>query len=99
VNNGAAAATALVAFSASNGWPDAQNCSPLVMDTPAIQNAQVNPILGVLLEQQQPFFLQVDPTLTGTTAAVTTTTATTGFASVGVIAWGYLEGIQLVAIV
>jgi hypothetical protein len=99
VNNGAAAATALVAYSASNGWPQAPNCSPLVMDTPAIQNAQVNPILGVLLEQQQPFFLQVDPTLTQTTAATTTTTATTGFASVGIIAWGYLEGIQLVAIV
>jgi len=98
-NNGTGAATALTLYSAANGWPTASNCSPLVMDTPAIQNAQVNPILGVLLEQQQPFYLDVNPTLTGTTAAVTTTTATTGVASVGVIAWGYLEGIQLVAIV
>jgi hypothetical protein len=98
-NSGAAAATALSCYSAANGWPTASNCSPLVMDTPAIANAQVNPILGVLLEQQQPFYLDVNPTLTQTTAAVTTTTATTGVASVGVIAWGYLEGIQLVAIV
>jgi hypothetical protein len=101
INNAAVATTAEVNYSASNGWPSAQNTSPLVMDTPAIQGAQVNPILGVLLEQQQPFYLQVDPTLTQATVYTTNndTAANTGFTPIGIIAWGYLEGIQLVAIV
>ena len=101
INNAALATTAEVNYSAANGWPSAQNCSPLVMDTPSMQGAQINPILGVLLDTLQPFFLQVDPTQTGTTVYTTNndTAANTGFTPNGIIAWGYLEGIQLVAIV
>jgi len=101
INNAALATTAEVNYSAANGWPSAENCSPIVMDTPAIQGAQVNPITGVLLEQQQPFFVQVDPTLTGATNYTTNndTAANTGFTPNGIIAWVFLEGVMLVAIV
>ena len=101
VNNAALATTAEVNYSAANGWPTAQNTSPLVMDTPSLQGAQINPILGVLLDTLQPFFVQMDPTQTGTTVYTTNndTAANTGFTPNGIIAWAYLEGIQLVAIV
>ena len=52
----------------------------------------------VLLEQGQPFQVIVDPTLTGATV-YTTATAIAGVPANGIIAWAYLEGITLVAIV
>lgn len=101
INNAALATTAEVNYSAANGWPSAENCSPIVMDTPSIQGAQVNPITGVLLEQQQPFFVNVNPTLTGATVYTTNndTAANTGFTPNGIIGWVFLEGVMLVAIV
>lgn len=89
-------------FSSANGWPTAGNTAPIVDDVPAVAGAQINPILGVLLEQQQPFGVTVDPTLTGTNVGFTTqNTAGTvaGTVGTGISGWVYLEGILLVAIV
>lgn len=88
--------------SAANGWPTAGNTAPLVDDVPAVPGAQINPILGVLLEQQQPFAVQVDPTQTGTGTGFTTQAASAtvaGTVGTGINGWVYLEGILLVAIV
>jgi hypothetical protein len=87
----------------SNGWPSAQNVAPITDPVPDIPGyPPIQPITGVLLEQGQPFDVIVDPTLTGTGVGATTQNTTTtfpGYASVGIIAWVYLEGITLVAIV
>jgi hypothetical protein len=86
-------------FATANGWPSGQNTSPITDAVPDIPGyPPITPITGVLLEQSQPFQVIVDPTLTG--ATVYTTAATVQpFVAVGLIAWVYLEGITLVAIV
>jgi len=88
-------------MSSANGWPSAQNTAPITDAVPDIPGyPPITPITGVLLEQGQPFQIIVDPTLTG--AAVYTTQAAGAIANaaaVGIIAWVYLEGITLVAIV
>lgn len=101
--SGAATFTAPQAQIAScNGWPSGQNTSPITDGVPDIPGyPPITPITGVLLEQGQPFQVIVDPTLTGATVYTTANSVTTvpGYVSVGVIAWCYLEGITLVAIV
>lgn len=89
-------------FAAANGWPSGQNVAPITDAVPDIPGyPPITPITGVLLEQGQPFQVIVDPTLTGATVYTTANSVTTvpGYVSVGVIAWCYLEGITLVAIV
>lgn len=89
-------------FSSANGYPTASNTAPLVDDQPAVPGASINPILGVLLEQQQPFAIQVDPTLTGAGVGFTSQAASAtvaGTVGTGIQGWVYLEGIFLVAIV
>ncbi len=94
-----AAAASATAFSASNGWPSAQNTAPITDAVPDIPGyPPITPITGVLLEQGQPFQVIVDPTLTGATV-YTTASAIAGVPVNGIIAWCYLEGITLVAIV
>lgn len=94
-----AAAAAATAFSASNGWPSGQNTAPITDGVPDIPGyPPITPITGVLLEQGQPFQVIVDPTLTGATV-YTTASAIQGVPANGIIAWAYLEGITLVAIV
>jgi hypothetical protein len=88
--------------STSNGWPSAQNVAPITDPVPDIPGyPPITPITGVLLEQAQPFEAILDPTLTGATVYTTANSTTTvpGYVSVGIIAWLYLEGIRLVAIV
>jgi hypothetical protein len=88
--------------SSANGWPSGQNTAPITDAVPDIPGyPPITPITGVLLEQGQPFQVIVDPTLTGATVYTTANSTTTvpGYTSVGVIAWCYLEGITLVAIV
>lgn len=101
--SGAATFTAPQAqIAASNGWPSGQNTAPITDAVPDIPGyPPITPITGVLLEQGQPFQVIVDPTLTGATVYTTANSTTTvpGYVSVGVIAWCYLEGITLVAIV
>ena len=91
------AATGQIA--SANGWPSGQNTAPITDAVPDIPGyPPITPITGVLLEQGQPFQVIVDPTQTGTTV-YTTQTSLAPFLSVGIIAWCYLEGITLVAIV
>jgi hypothetical protein len=61
----------------------------------------ITPITGVLLEQQQPFQVIVDPTQTAATVYTTQNSSTgiAGYATPGLIAWIYLEGLMLVAVV
>ena len=96
----AAAATANNT-SQANGWPSAQNTAPITDAVPDIPGyPPITPITGVLLEQGQPFQVIVDPTLTGSTVFTTQAAAlAAGLTGVGIIAWCYLEGITLVAIV
>jgi len=89
-------------FGAANGWPSGNNTAPITDAVPDIPGyPPITPITGVLLEQSQPFQIILDPTLTGATVYTTANSTTTipGYTSVGVIAWCYLEGITLVAIV
>lgn len=101
--SGAATFTAPQAqISTSNGWPTAQNVAPITDGVPDIPGyPPITPITGVLLEQQQPFQVICDPTLTAATIYTTQNSVTTvpGYVSVGVQAWIYLEGITLVAVV
>jgi hypothetical protein len=93
------AAASATAFAAANGWPSGQNTAPITDAVPDIPGyPPITPITGVLLEQGQPFQVIVDPTLTGATV-YTTATAIAGIPANGIIAWAYLEGITLVAIV
>lgn len=88
--------------SSSNGWPTAQNVAPITDGVPDIPGyPPIVPITGVLLEQQQPFQVVVDPTQTQATIYTTSNWAadTQGIASTGLNCWVYLEGITLVAIV
>ena len=74
--------------------------APITDDVPDIPGyPPITPITGVLLEQQQPFGVTVDPTQTGAAAYTTNNTAPAGVTPSGINAWIYLEGIQLVAIV
>jgi hypothetical protein len=94
-----AAAASATAFSAANGWPSSQNTAPITDGVPDIPGyPPITPITGVLLEQQQPFDVTVDPTQTAATV-YTTATAIAGVPANGIIAWVYLEGITLVAVV
>jgi hypothetical protein len=89
-------------FSTANGWPTGQNTAPITDGVPDIPGyPPITPITGVLLEQQQPFQVVVDPTQTAATVYTTqnSTTSVPGVVSVGVLAWVYLEGITLVAVV
>lgn len=89
-------------FSAANGWPSGQNTAPITDGVPDIPGyPPITPITGVLLEQQQPFDVTMDPTQTAATIYTTqnSTTSVPGYVSVGVQAWVYLEGITLVAVV
>jgi hypothetical protein len=93
------AAASATAFSAANGWPSGQNTAPITDAVPDIPGyPPITPITGVLLEQGQPFQVIVDPTLTGATV-YSTAAALAGVPANGIIAWCYLEGITLVAIV
>ena len=86
----------------ANGWPTAGNVAPITDGVPDIPGyPPITPITGVLLEQQQPFQVIADPTITGGTVYTTANSTTTvpGYVSVGIIAWVYLEGITLVAVV
>ncbi len=98
---GSAITTQLFRSSTANGYPSAQNVAPITDPVPDIPGyPPITPITGVLLEQGQSFQVFLDPTLTGTTVYSTanSTTTITGYPSVGIIMWVYLEGIRLVAI-
>jgi hypothetical protein len=89
-------------FSTANGWPSGNNTAPITDGVPDIPGyPPITPITGVLLEQQQPFQVVCDPTQTAAAVYTTQNSTTTipGVVSVGILAWIYLEGITLVAVV
>jgi hypothetical protein len=100
--NGSGTTAAQSALGTANGWPSANNIALITDDVPEIPGyAPPPPITGVLLETNQPFGVTVDPTQTKGTIYTTANGATTkpGITGVGIIAWVYLEGIKLVAVV
>lgn len=84
----------------SNGWPDAQNVSPITDDMPQVPGLDpMPPILGQLIEQNQPFTVILDPTITGNPAFTTLAAAPTNqFVGTGINSHVYLEGILMRAI-
>jgi hypothetical protein len=100
--NGATTAStgsAALYFGGANGWPTAQNYSPIVDDSQPPVDATGTPmpkITGVLLESGQQFNLVLDPTLQGAGTGFTTSNlsaAANGYLSPGVTILFYLEGI------
>ena len=84
----------------SNGWPTAQNVNPITDDMPQVPGLDpMPPILGQLIEQNQPFTVVLDPTISGAAAFTTLAAApATQFVGTGVNAHVYLEGILMRAI-
>jgi hypothetical protein len=84
----------------ANGWPSAQNVAPIVEDFPQIPGlAAMQPITGVMIEQQQNFKVDIDPTLTGAAAFTTLAAApATQFVGTGINSHVYLEGVLARAI-
>jgi hypothetical protein len=94
------AAGGTMANVSANGWPDSRNCNPLTDDMPQVPGLDpMPPILGQLIEQNQPFTVILDPTITGVPAFTTSAAApATQFVGTGVNAHVYLEGILMRAI-
>jgi hypothetical protein len=95
-----AAAGGTMSNAGSNGWPDGRNTNPVTDDMPQVPGLDpMPPILGQLIEQNQPFTVILDPTITGAAAFTTLAAApTTQFVGNGISAWTYLEGILMRAI-
>jgi hypothetical protein len=89
-----------MANASANGWPDGRNTNPLTDDMPQVPGLDpMPPILGQLIEQNQPFTVILDPAITGAPAFTTLAAApTTQFVGNGVNAHVYLEGILMRAI-
>jgi len=84
----------------SNGWPTLQNVNTIVDDMPQVPGLPpMDPILGQLIEQQQNFYVTIDPTLTGSAAFTTLAAApTTQFVGTGLNVHAYLEGVLMRAV-
>jgi hypothetical protein len=83
----------------SNGWPDGRNTNPLTDDMPQVPGLDpMPPILGQLIEQNQPFTVILDPTITGSPAFTTQAATGATFPGSGINAHVYLEGILMRAI-
>jgi hypothetical protein len=84
----------------ANGWPDGRNTNPITDDMPQVPGLDpMPPILGQLIEQNQPFTVILDPTITGSPAFTTLAAApTTQMVGTGINAHVYLEGILMRAI-
>lgn len=84
----------------SNGYPTAQNVVPLTDEYPQVPGIDpMDPILGVLIEQQQNFSVVLDPTITGAAAFTTLAAApATQFVGTGVNVHVHLEGVLMRAI-
>lgn len=95
-----AAAGGTMANAFSNGWPSAENVSPITDPMPQIPGLDpMEPMLGQLIEQGQNFGVVLDPTLTGAAAFTTLAAApATEFVGTGINAHVYMEGILARAI-
>jgi hypothetical protein len=84
----------------SNGYPHALNAYTIVDEMPQVPGLpQMDPILGQLIEQQQNFFVTLDPTITGSAAFTTSAAApATQFVGTGLNVHVYAEGILMRAV-
>jgi len=94
------AAGGTMANGGSNGYPHALNTNTITDDMPQVPGLPaMDPILGQLIEQQQNFFVTLDPTLTGSAAFTTLAVApATQFVGTGINAHVYLEGVLMRAV-
>jgi len=76
------------------------NTNTITDDMPQVPGLPaMDPILGQLIEQQQNFFVTLDPTLTGSAAFTTLAAApATQFVGTGINAHVYLEGVLMRAV-
>jgi len=84
----------------ANGYPHTLNSNTITDDMPQVPGLPaMDPILGQLIEQQQNFFVTIDPTLTGSAAFTTLAAApATQFVGTGINAHVYLEGVLMRAV-
>lgn len=84
----------------ANGWPTLQNVNTIVDDMPQVPGLPpMDPILGQLIEQQQNFFVTLDPTITGSAAFTTIAAApATQMVGTGLNVHTYLEGVLMRAV-
>lgn len=94
------AAGGTVGNTGSNGWPTAQNVATITDPMPQIPGLDpMEPILGQLIEQNQNFQVEIDPTISGVAAFTTLAAApATQFVGTGVNEHTYLEGVLARAI-
>ena len=86
--------------SGTNGYPHAMNVNTITDDAPQVPGLPpMDPILGQLIEQQQNFFVTLDPTITGSAAFTTLAAApATQFVGTGLNVHVYLEGVLMRAV-
>ena len=84
----------------SNGYPHSLNVNTITDDAPQVPGLPpMDPILGQLIEQQQNFFVVLDPTQTGSAAFTTSAAApATQFVGTGINCHVYLEGVLMRAV-
>lgn len=94
------AAGGTIGGSASNGYPTTTNVNTITDDAPQVPGLPpMDPILGQLIEQQQNFFVVLDPTLTGAAGFTTSVAApATQFVGTGVNCHVFLEGVLMRAV-
>jgi len=84
----------------ANGYPHALNVNTIVDDMPQVPGLPaMEPILGQLIEQQQNFYVTLDPTISGAAAFTTLAAApATQFVGTGLNIHVYLEGVLMRAV-
>jgi hypothetical protein len=94
------AAGGTMANMGANGYPHALNVNTITDDAPQVPGLPpMDPILGQLIEQQQNFFVTLDPTISGAAAFTTLAAApATQFVGTGINAHVYLEGVLMRAV-
>lgn len=94
------AAGGTIGGSGSNGYPHAMNVNSITDEAPQVPGLPpMDPILGQLIEQQQNFFVVLDPTISGAAAFTTSAAApATQFVGTGINCHVYLEGVLMRAV-
>jgi hypothetical protein len=94
------AAGGTIGTSGSNGWPSAQNVATITDPMPQIPGLDpMEPLMGVVIEQNQNFSVVLDPTIAGVAAFTTSAAApATQFVGTGLNVHVYLEGVLARAI-
>ena len=97
---GTSPTAATLGTSAANGWPSAQNVATITDPMPQIPGLDpMEPLMGVVIEQNQNFSVVLDPTISGAAAFTTLAAApATIFPGTGINLHVYLEGVLARAI-